>query len=223
MTTVAVLLPTKGRAAQLHSRLADLLEQETPEGVTLMVIAGMVEGDDDTDIVLTELTEQFDNLYVINRPVDSFPADGHYQAYQAAKQMGADWFVLGADDIIWHQGWLAEALKVAQDTGAQVIGLNDGHTDLDDFAPHYMANWKFCEEQLGDRLVPEGYVTWWWDRHVCQLARMHETYAPAWSAWAEHRHPDWRTAVMDDTYREMEDKRGADMALYMAWRDTVKV
>lgn len=217
MTTVAVLCPSKNRPDQLLSRAADLLEQETPEGVSLLLVLAIIRNDWRSLGMASHLEDEFSNVTTVWRSIDSTAVDGWMMAYRQAYADGADWFVLGADDVIYHPGWLGEALKVAGDTGAQVIGLNDGHTDLDDYAPHYMASRDFCEKHLDNRMIPEEYCCWWFDRHVCQLAQLHGLYAPAWDSWAEHRHPDWRTASMDDTYREALEGRELDRAIYMAW------
>ena len=127
-----------------------------------------------------------------------------------------DWYVLGADDVEWCPGWLDEALAVAKATGAHCIGLNDGdHTDLEQYAPHYMVTGTFLNGAIGGKIAPPHYLCWWFDREVCEVAKARGEYAPAWNAYAVHHHPDWHTAAMDDTYLEAWANHDIDKATYL--------
>lgn len=220
---VAVLMPSKGRAWQVRSRVSDLATQTRPADVTLAVVLAVSADDRATLTAGDILTDEFDEVALVVRAPGSTAVDGWMAAYRFAHSWGADWFVLGADDILWRPGWLAEALRVSAENRADVVGLNDGHTNLDDYAPHYMASRWFCEEHLGGRIIPEGYRCWWFDRHVCQMARMVGAYAPAWKAIAEHRHPDWKTAAVDQTYAEAFGDRELDKEVYQRWLTGVAV
>jgi hypothetical protein len=112
-------------------------------------------------------------------------------------------------------GWLAEALAVADATGAQVIGLNDLHTDLSKYAPHFMVAGAYIEKHMHGYIVPPLYKSWWFDREICERAAAMGLYAPAWGAVVEHQHPDWQTAQMDETYREAWPLHDTDKLTYM--------
>jgi len=176
--------------------------------VTLEVIAAVLMED-------TETQQALDGLDVVMtfRTADSTSVQGWNQAYKVARGRGADWFVLGADDIVWHDGWLEAAIEF---TDFDVIGLNDLQTNIDDYAPHYMASYWFCEGVNDGWMIPPVYKTWWFDREICERAKAIGQYAPAWNAVLEHRHPDWKTAPMDDTYREAWPHHDKDKAVYLA-------
>lgn len=195
--TVAVLIPSKGRAEQLKRNVQTLLECDVPNGVELAVALAVFEADTETAAVAQELRLD-DRVGMIYRTPDSTAVEGWNQAKWYTSW--ADWFVLGADDIVWHTAWLKEAMMVIAQTGARVIGLNDGHTDLNDYAPHYMVHHHFLNQYQAGFMVPLEYKSWWFDREICQRARALGVYAPAWQAIAEHQHPDWGTAEMDETY-----------------------
>lgn len=214
MTTVAVCLPSYGRAKQLEARAGDLLAQAEPAGVRLFLALAVIVTDQASVLAAANLIDAHPGrVAMFAREQNTTAVEGWNSAYQLAH--GADWFVLGADDVAWRVGWLQAALAVAAETGAQVVGLNDGnHTDLAQYAPHYMASQWFCRQVLGDCLAPEGYRSWWFDREICARAQALDLYAPAWDAWAEHRHPDWYQAAMDETYELGRRFHDADRALY---------
>lgn len=218
MIHVAVCMPSTGRADQMFSRAADLLFQERPRNTFLWLILAAPENDLETLDRVQDLRrlwgdKEDTDVLAIERKPGTTAVEGWNLAYGVVDDV-ADWFVLGADDIIWHRGWLEAALRAA-DGGAQVIGLNDGHTNLDAYAPHYMVSRLFAREQLGGVLVPPVYGSWWFDREVCEKGQALGLYAPAWQAWAEHRHPDWRTAEMDETYEAAWPAHDSDRQVYL--------
>lgn len=210
MTRIVVCIPTYGRGDQFYHRLWTLLRQELPTGVELAAAVSTVQGDVHSWKMAVQLENKWPGrIVMVERGPDTTAVDGWLQAYMAAP--GADWYVLGADDVEWHPGWLVEALGIAGLTRAQVIGLNDLSTDLADYAPHYMMSGEYAAKY---GFIPPGYRSWWFDREVCQAARMRGKYAPAWKAIAEHVHPDWGKAPLDDTYRNGMPYRDADHHLY---------
>lgn len=222
MTTVAVLMPTKGRAAQMARHVGELQQQPLPFGVTLLVVLAICEDDLETMRAAEQLLDVLPaggvHLFTTLRPAGETAVQGWNRAHAAASAL-ADWFVLGADDIVWQLGWLQEALAVSADTGAQVIGLNDKHTNLRHYGPHYMVHRHFIDAHLGGVMVPPVYQSWWFDREVCEKAAALGLYAPAWHAVAEHLHPDWGTAEKDDTYRQALPLRDEDRATYIMRRE----
>lgn len=215
---VAILLPTKGRAAQMKARVNDLLMQSVPPNVDLTVVLAVCEDDEETIKAAGELIDQWEGSDVLvirtYRPAGSTAVEGWNLAYSDVTDY-ADWLVLGADDIIWHPDWLANALKAAGDT-YQVVGLHDGHTNLRHYGAHYMATAEFCAAHLGGVFIPPMYKSWWFDREVCEKAAGLGLYVAAWDALAEHAHPDWNKAPMDATYQEAWHLHDLDREVYEA-------
>ena len=215
MIAVVVCLPTFGRGDQFYHRARLLLEQELPEGVALVLSVSVVHA---ADVHSWKMAVQLENKFpgrvtISERDTAMTAVDGWRQAFEAMP--GADWYVLGADDVEFQAGWLLEALDIAGLTRAQVIGLNDLHTNLDDYAAHYMMSGEYAAKY---GFIPAGYQSWWFDREVCQAAQARGRYAPAWRAVVEHFHPDWGTAPVDDTYRSGMVYRDADKMLYKVRR-----
>ena len=217
MSNVAMILPSKGRPAQLRRNATELLMQIPPRGVNFYLLLAVIWNDDPTVTVARDLSEAWQDsdtpVGIVYREPGTNVVEALNQGYQATRA-AFDWYVLGTDDQQYRSGWLAAALHVAQDTGAQVIGLNDLHTNIDQYAPHYMMHADFIEGELGGVMVPPEYKTWWFDREICERARRAGLYAPAWGAIVEHCHPDWGTAELDDTYRLAMPDREADRRLY---------
>lgn len=218
MVSVAVLIPTYKRPQQLRERVGNLLQLQIPNDAQLFVVIGICADDDESKEAMGPLvgTPKADRVYpvIVMRQQADTAVSGWNKAYVHARA-AADWFVLGADDIVWHDGWLSAALRAASETGAQVIGLNDLHTDLDQYAPHYMVRRAFIDAHMGGFMVPPVYKSWWFDREVCEKARILNLYAPAWNAVAEHRHPDWTTAPRDATYDLAWPLHDIDREIYM--------
>lgn len=216
---VAIIMPTKGRPLQLERNVTELINQPLPHGVELLIIALCVQV---TDTKTLSTARKLQALYpdesviisLVYREDNTTCVQGFNQGYAELRGV-ADWYVLGSDDQIYQNGWLGKALDVAGTTGADVIGLNDGHTNIENYAPHFMMSSDFIEGVMSGNMVPPEYKTWWFDREICERAQALDTYAPAWKAIAEHRHPDWQTAVMDDTYAGEMPQRETDKALYL--------
>ena len=217
---VAVLLPSTGRAEQMKARANDLLMQPVPDDAELWLVLAPPADDAATINAGRELASQWQDsdvtVILAKRDANTTAVQGWNAAYEAIKDVSPDWLVLGADDIIWRPGWLANALAVAEQTGAQVVGLNDGHTNLRHYGAHYMVAREFAEEHLGGFFIPPAYSSWWFDREVCEKAAGLGLYAPAWNAVAEHTHPDWGNAAMDDTYQMAWPLHEVDRGIYEA-------
>jgi hypothetical protein len=213
---VAVLLPTKGRAKTAAKRARELLKTPLPAGVKLTVIPAVEYSDAETlkALARVEGLPGGSSLELVKRPAKTTAVQGFNMAYARARSLGADWVVLGADDVEWKDGWLEKALDAARG-GAQVVGLNDGHTDMAHYGAHYMATVAFLEEHHGGVMAPPQYSSWWFDREIGERANAMGVYAYTPEAVIEHHHPDWGLAEMDDTYREAWPAHDVDRDLYL--------
>ncbi len=214
---VAVIMPTLNRAGQLRRNAGDLLMQMPPDGVEVIVVFAVQRGDRHTLAVISNFANMWadsgTSVIVALREPGTTCVQGFNVGYERVR-LAADWYVLGSDDQVYGDGWLEAALTVADSTGAQVIGLNDGHTDIGKYAPHYMMHRDFIEQVMGGVMVPPVYQSWWFDREVCERAAALGLYAAAWRAQVDHMHPDWGTADMDDTYRGEWHKHDIDRDTY---------
>jgi len=105
--TVAVLMPTKGRAEQMARNVMGLLACDVPEGYELLVLIAYENRDTETAAAVYALSQD-DKVIPVIRP-DGLTAVEPWNL--AAHYLGCiDCYVLGADDIEWHERWLKEAM-----------------------------------------------------------------------------------------------------------------
>lgn len=132
----------------------------------------------------------------------------------------AEWIFQGADDIVFHRGWDAEALAV----GAPVTGTNDLGNPLvmrGGHATHSLVQRRYVEEHGtidGPGLLHEGYHHCWVDNELVETARARGAWKAARRSHVEHRHHIWRKGADDATYRLGQEGYQADYALFMERR-----
>ena len=118
--------------------------------------------------------------------------------------------LLAADDLDPHPGWDTEALRVAAETEAGVVGTNDlanGYVKAGIFSTHSLVRRSYVEDWGGSLdgpgvLIHEGYDHNFSDRELCGLAQARGEWAFAERSCIQHRHPLWKTAPWDTTYRK---------------------
>jgi hypothetical protein len=120
-----------------------------------------------------------------------------------------EFVLLGADDLRFHPGWDTEVLRVAEETGAGVIGTNDlgnatvmrGH-----HSTHPLVRRSYIEEQgtidEPGKCLHEGYSHQWVDTELVETAKMRGQWAFAKQSHVEHLHPFWKKSKMDATYEQ---------------------
>jgi len=117
--------------------------------------------------------------------------------------------LLGADDLRFHEGWDIEVLRVAEETGAGVIGTNDlGNATVmrGRHSTHPLVRRSYIDNQgtidEPGRVLHEGYHHQWVDTELVQTAQMRQQWAFAKQSRVEHLHPFWKKGEMDATYEK---------------------
>lgn len=188
----AILFPTFNRVEQAR-RCLDRFIQTAP-AATLVVVtedAPSAFGSllDDEHILFVPVTEGMTAVQKWNHALKK----GHPRF---------DAFVLGADDLWPAEGWLDEALKVQDYTGAGCVSFDDGVTDGNALGTHYLLTKSWIRDfQNGVMCVPH-YRSWGLDAETTARAKASGTYEWAKNAMVEHRHVHFGKAAMDDTYRK---------------------
>lgn len=137
----------------------------------------------------------------------------------------SDYCLLGADDLRFHPGWDTEALKVAAETGAGVIGTNDlGNATVMRglHSTHPLVRRAYVDEH-GTVDEPgvclhEGYNHQWVDTELVETAKMRGEWAFAKSSHVEHLHPMWHKSKMDATYEKALSTSKEDYAHFQERR-----
>lgn len=127
---------------------------------------------------------------------------------------------LGADDLVFHAGWLERATaRLAPRIG--VVGTNDianPRVMSGEHATHCLVTRSYVEQfgtidQRG-QLLHEGYGHQFCDDELVGTARHRNAFVFAADAVVEHLHPCWGTAPTDSTYEKGQATFMADRRLY---------
>ena len=205
--SIAVIVPVLGRPHNA-AKVAHSLERSgaTERGATLYFICSA----GDTRQIAACLDTGCITLVRIGSPRGEWSAKINW----ALRQTTEDWLLLGADDLFFHDGWDSEALRVAAETGAGVVGTNDlgnPYVKRGDLATHALVA-RWYAEQHGTidqpgQILHEGYYHNWVDAELTETAKARGLFAFAKHSVVEHNHPHWGKAEMDDTYRKALDQR----------------
>lgn len=133
-------------------------------------------------------------------------------------------FFMGADDLDFHPRWDIIAMRMMKGN-IGVVATNDmanRQVMRGEFGTHCLIRRSYIMEQGGTVDGEPGVVLWegydhnYVDRELCDVARSRGAYAFAKRSVVKHRHPVWRTAPWDTTYRKALAHSREDQALYMA-------
>lgn len=121
-----------------------------------------------------------------------------------------EFLFMGADDIDFTPGWDTHALnKMRGRIG--VVGTNDKanrQVMRGEFGTHCLISRAYIDEHGGTFdntpgvVLYEGYDHNFVDRELCEVARRRRRFAFAAQSIVYHRHPLWKTAQWDTTYRK---------------------
>jgi glycosyltransferase involved in cell wall biosynthesis len=199
---VSILVPTLGRARALRS-VIDSVRTTTPIGQYEMIF--VVDPDDaDTHQALHQQT---------GIDVRILASGGTYPqktnaAYRASE---CDLVLPTADDVRFHPGWYAEAMKMFRlDKRVKVLGTNDlspatleqDHSTMPLIRRSYIEDPGCVVDEPGI-IFHEGYHHNFVETEIWKLARCRGVAKFAKRSIIEHLHPDWGKRDEDST-----DERG---------------
>lgn len=133
----------------------------------------------------------------------------------------------GADDLRFHKRWDIEALRVAEESGAGVIGTNDLGNPMvmrGRHATHPLVRRSYIDAQgtidEPGKVLHEGYHHQWVDTELVATAQMRREWGFAKHSYVEHLHPFWpikgepgkHKGEMDTTYEKALSTSRDDLA-----------
>jgi hypothetical protein len=136
----------------------------------------------------------------------------------------SDWMFTGADDLVFHGGWLRACINAHIKTGALVIGTNDMMNPAvmrGQAATHSLVHRSYLDRAVIDApgdLLCELYSHNCVDSELIETARHNSVFVPALDAHVEHLHPTWRRAPDDAVYRKGRAQHGTDRRLFSSRR-----
>lgn len=135
------------------------------------------------------------------------------------QQTHEPWVFFTGEDVTFHDGWDAVALRVAESTGASVIGTNDlGNARVlaGQHATHMLFRRTYVEEHGGSFapagiLMHEGYHHWYADDEIVAAAQQRGAWTPCLESVVEHLHPAFGKADGDAVYARGNEHQHEDL------------
>ncbi len=156
------------------------------------------------------------------------PGPGDYSkkmnlGYRESKE---DFIFLGATDLTFQPGWDVEAVKVAEETGAGVIGTDDRANPTvmqGKHSTHPLVRRSYIEEygtaDEPGRMLHEGYAHQYVDTELVETAMHRGKWAFAFGSRVVHHHPIFdKQTFMDDTYRKGLSTAKEDFRVFISRR-----
>lgn len=192
---VSVVIPSRRRTERLQESL-DSLIATAPE-VEIVVAA---DGCADTAELISQ---KYPNVKLVHFPSRINALRAWNQA--AAQEATGQFLVLGADDVIWHEGWLDAALAALPKINWRgVVAFNDGSPNAGKNCTHYMISRTYAVNEMGGVMIPTDYVHYFADNEVGERAIRDKAFVYAPGALVEHHHPAWDKAPRDEQYDTTE-------------------
>ncbi len=210
---IVVLVPVLGRPANAQP-LADSLAAASP-GVRLVFLVSL--GDTDQHEACVKTGADVLVLDALRAPGDF--ARKINEGYRATTEP----FVFqAADDVEFRLGWDDAALRVAEDTGAGVVGTNDLANPVvrkGRHSTHSLIRRSYVDHPGASADGPgtvfsEAYGHAFCDNELVELAKKRGQWAFAESSHVLHRHWVWGTAEKDATYRVGMETFQADSRVF---------
>lgn len=132
--------------------------------------------------------------------------------------------LLGADDLLFHPGWVA-ACRRALAPGIGVVGTNDlgsPRVTRGEHATHSLVTRQYADQsgvidQPG-AICHEGYYHEFVDDELVETAKARGAWAMALDAHVEHLHPNWDKAPNDSLYLAQRARMARGRPIYLRRR-----
>lgn len=182
---------------------------------------------DDAQIAASRAT----GAHILIHPVRAGPGDFAKKINYGFAHTNGEFVFMGADDLDFHPHWSEIALQ-HMTPSVGVVATNDKanrQVMRGEFGTHCLIRRSYIDELGGtfDQepgvVLYEGYDHNFVDRELCDAARSRRAYAFAKRSIVRHRHPLWRTAPWDPTYKRAVSKAREDAALYDERRRTIQL
>jgi hypothetical protein len=200
MNDVAVIVPVLHRPHRAEPFVRSLIESRRSVDVSVYAVVGLDEGDAESPSAW--IAARANVLYSEHK---TFAEKVNY----AYRHTFEPWLFLTGDDVQFHDGWCEELLRVATETGAQVVGSNDlanPRSEEGTHAPHMLISRQYIADRGASWDGPgvvchEGYRHMFVDDEIVTVAKQRGVFAHARDAVVEHLHPVVGKAEVDATYR----------------------
>lgn len=214
---VTVVVPVLRRPQNAGAFMASIAEGVSPDTSPPPVIAVANYDDERT-------AEAWRRAGAIVESCPVQPGSFGQKANFISKFLGTDteWMFLVGDDVMFHRGWLEEALRDLRPETC-VVGTNDWGTpavQAGEHATHMLIRMDYIRERGaswdGPGTVCGPYRHWFTDNELITIAKMRGVWEMRLDSVVEHLHPYFGRGEMDDVYRVGELNAQADGELWEA-------
>lgn len=215
---IDILIPVLGRP-QNAQKVVDSINAAT---VAPHITVFLCTRDDHDEIAACQATGCIVHL------VDELSYAVKINAGIEANYGSAEFFFMGADDLLFHPGWDRVAVSKFIETERPVIGTNDlGNATVmaGNHSTHTLMHRSYVEQGSIDdptRVLHEGYEHNFVDSEFIETAKARDAFIFAADSHVEHLHPFWQKADDDVIYKRGRDGYHRDRRLYQTrqrlWR-----
>lgn len=215
---IAIVVPILGRAERAQLLLSSIrASTSVPHRILLLLSPGDP----------SNLDWQHTDADWMIVPWEAGPGDFAKKMNFGFRETSEEFLFLGASDLEFTPGWDTAALRVAEQTGAGVIGTQDSANPVvkkGQHATHPLVRRSYAAE-IGGTIDDTGEIYCELYDHQCvdnelvELAQARKQWAFAKDSVVIHHHPMYdRRSHMDSTYEKALAKGKSDRVLFMRRR-----
>lgn len=202
---LAVLVPVLNRPGNVAPLVESFAESDTPGSLFFVV-----QRSDHAE--LDAIRDAGASHLLVADTITTWPQKINH----AVRNIHADWYLFGADDVRFHHHWWHATRQARRQY--KVIGTNDLRNErviAGDHATHPLVEGRYARDvpMVDGRRGPlhEGYRHWFVDDEFVTTAKIRGVWTSCPSAVVEHFHPYWNDEVDKDlTYILGEANAAAD-------------
>lgn len=214
---IAVLIPVLNRPDNAAKVLDSILRASTKvRHILFLVSFSDIDERETLERLIPEPASSGPDIWMHTVPIEPGPGDFARKTNIGLHLTREPYVFAGADDLAFTPGWDIEALKVAADTRAGVIGTNDMGNAMvkrGQHSTHSLIRRSYAEDPGASADGPgtiysEAYDHQCVDNELVELAKHRREWAFAGRSIVEHLHPFWpdghggKKGVMDSTYEK---------------------
>jgi hypothetical protein len=218
---IAVVIPVLGRPETSPVVLSNIIEVSTCVTRILFVFTP---GDSQQAVVEKLWRKGKDERVTCLSVGPLAPGDFARKINAGFNVTSEEYVLLAASDLFFHPDWDVEALRVAEDSGAGVVGTDDMANPMvkaGKHSTHPLVRRSYIREHGGtfDQgpgvVYYEGYDHQAVDNELVWAARARDQWAFARRSRVQHKHPIYdKTVSMDETYKRALAHGREDIGLF---------
>lgn len=217
-----VVVPVLRRPHRVRP-LLDSLEEHTPEPHRVVFVATATDA-----AMIAAVLEQAEDDPTVSLEVLAPNRVGDYaiKCNHVYATSSEPFLFLAADDLAFHDRWLAAALELMADPAVGVVGTQDlaptERARTGQHATHSLVRRAYVDafgtiDEAG-KVLHEGYPHEFVDDEFVETAKFRDAWAFCPGSVVEHLHPSWGKAPLDTLYRDQRRRMAEGRRIYQRRR-----